>query len=116
MPGKFFNSWLFSVASGETIGFQITLLLTVVVYIEYLQSSIPEFSNLDQTPCLLSYFVILIILLTIAILGKIFRTCIFDNELSYNLHIVPLQRQLLRIQKLFPLGSNNIQMRGKTFQ
>ena len=49
MPGKFTDwmsfTWPLLVASGETIGFQITLLLTVVVYIEYLQSSIPEFSK-----------------------------------------------------------------------
>ena len=31
--------------SGEKMGFQITLLLTVVIYVEYLQDSIPVFET-----------------------------------------------------------------------
>ena len=73
MPGNcWFDSrhnqnYFRSVATGETIGFQVTLLLTVVVYIEYLQGSIPEFSDFDQAPSLLLYCTILKILLTFAI-------------------------------------------------
>ena len=55
------------VDSGETMGFQITLLLTVVVYVEYLQNNIPTFSSIEETPALLQFFVILIILLTLAL-------------------------------------------------
>ena len=49
------------------MGFQITLLLTVVVYVEYLQNNIPTFSTIEETPALLQFFVILIILLTLAL-------------------------------------------------
>ena len=49
------------------MGFQITLLLTVVVYVEYLQNNIPTFSSIEETPALLRFFVILILLLTIAL-------------------------------------------------
>ena len=56
--------------SGEKIGFQITLLLTVVIYIEYLQNNLPVFDSLGQTPKLLIFFVTMIVLLTLSLLGE----------------------------------------------
>ena len=52
------------------MGFQVTLLLTVVIYIDYLQNNIPVFDSIGQTPNLLIYFVVLILLMTLALLGK----------------------------------------------
>lgn len=59
-----------SVESGEKLGFQVTLMLTVVIYIDYLQNNIPVFDSIGQTPNLLVYFVVLILLMTLALLGK----------------------------------------------
>ena len=61
---------VFSVESGEKLGFQVTLLLTVVIYIDYLQNNIPVFDSFSQTPNLLIYFVVLILLMTFSLLGK----------------------------------------------
>ena len=62
----------FLVDSGEKLGFQVTLLLTVVIYIDYLQNNIPVFDSIGQTPNLLIYFVVLILLMTLALLGKFY--------------------------------------------
>ena len=50
------------------MGFQVTLLLTVVVYVEFLQNNIPPFSSIEETPALLKFFVVLIILLTLSLI------------------------------------------------
>ena len=50
------------------MGFQVTLLLTVVVYVEFLQDNIPPFSTIDDTPDLLKFFVVLIFLLALSLL------------------------------------------------
>ena len=55
---------------GEKLGFQVTLLLTVVIYIDYLQNNIPVFDHISQTPNLLLFFVVIILLETLALLGK----------------------------------------------
>ena len=56
--------------AGEKIGYQITLLLTMVIYVEYLQTRVPVFDSLSQTPHLLTYFVVIIILLCLELLSK----------------------------------------------
>merc|ERR1739838_1288584 len=56
------------VESGEKLGFQVTLLLTVVIYIDYLQNNIPVFDSLGKTPNLLLFFVIMILLMTLSLL------------------------------------------------
>ena len=60
------------IEAGEKIGYQITLLLTMVIYVEYLQTRVPVFDSLSQTPHLLTYFVVIIILLCIELLSKSF--------------------------------------------
>ena len=50
------------------MGFQVTLLLTVVVYVEFLQNNIPPFSSIEDTPSLLKFFVVLIILLALSLI------------------------------------------------
>ena len=50
------------------MGFQVTLLLTVVVYVEFLQDNIPPFSTIEDTPDLLKFFVVLIILLALSLI------------------------------------------------
>ena len=59
------------VEAGEKIGYQITLLLTMVIYIEYLQERIPIFDSISSTPHLLAYFILMIIIISISLIGKI---------------------------------------------
>merc|ERR1739838_1230648 len=56
------------VESSEKLGFQVTLLLTVVIYIDYLQNNIPVFDSLGKTPNLLIFFVTMILLMTLSLL------------------------------------------------
>ena len=56
--------------SGEKMGFQVTLLLTVVIYVEYLQDNIPVFSTMADAPYLLQFFVIIIMISATSILGS----------------------------------------------
>merc|ERR1739838_279032 len=56
------------VESGEKLGFQVTLLLTVVIYIDYLQNNIPVFDSVGKTPNLLLFFVVMILLMTLSLL------------------------------------------------
>lgn len=46
-------------ASGEVIGFQITVLLTLVVYLDILSSNVPKFQDLSKSPKMLVMFMIL---------------------------------------------------------
>lgn len=57
------------VDAGEKIGYQITLLLTMVIYIEYLQERVPVFDSVEQTPHLLTYFIFMIIIICLSLLG-----------------------------------------------
>ena len=59
------------VESGEKMGFQVTLLLTVVIYVEYLQNNIPVFDTLEDSPYLLRFFVVMIFLIATSIVGRI---------------------------------------------
>ena len=58
------------VDSGEKMGLQITLMLTVIIYIEYLQVNIPVFDDIGRTPYLLQFFVVVICLMSIALISK----------------------------------------------
>ena len=55
------------------LGFSMTLLLTVFIYIDYLQNNIPVFDSIGKTPNLLTYFVAVILLVTLALLGEILK-------------------------------------------
>ena len=48
----------------------MTLLLAVIIYVEYLQNSLPVFEILGDAPKLLVFYVIMIVLLTFSMLGK----------------------------------------------
>ena len=75
IPGIFQTTFcifqVYSVESGGKLGFSMTLLLTVFIYIDYLQNNIPVFDSIGKTPNLLTYFVAVILLVTLALLGKI---------------------------------------------
>ena len=45
------------IASGETIGFQVTVLLTMVVYLDILSKNVPKFETLARSPTMLIMFV-----------------------------------------------------------
>ena len=49
------------VESGEKMGLQITLLLTLVVYIQILQETLPTFKGYHNSPVILNFFVVTII-------------------------------------------------------
>ena len=49
------------VSSGETIGFQVTMLLTMIVYLDVLSSSVPKFEDVSIAPRLLIMFMIVAI-------------------------------------------------------
>ena len=103
------------IEAGEKIGYQITLLLTMVIYVEYLQTRVPVFDSLSQTPHLLTYFVVIIILLCIELLSKsLFIST--ETQPSYNAHSVSLSCQLLRIEKLFQVRGRDQRCNGKNLQ
>jgi len=47
------------VSSGETIGFQVTMLLTMIVYLDVLSNSVPIFTDMSIAPRLLIMFMII---------------------------------------------------------
>ena len=61
------------------MGLQITVLLTMVIYIETLETRIPVFDSFDNTPMILNYFVVTI--LTIS-------GCMLVTTLTLFLHYV----------------------------
>ena len=50
------------------MGLQITVLLTMVIFVEVLQTNIPVFGFLDKTPVILIYFIVTILLLCFCLL------------------------------------------------
>ena len=56
------------VDAGEKMGLQITVLLADVIYVDILQSTVPIFDSLGNTPLILMFFVVSITLLCICLL------------------------------------------------
>ena len=56
------------VEAGEKMGLQITVLLTMVIYVEVLQSNIPVFDSYGNTPLMLTYFIVTICVICICLL------------------------------------------------
>ena len=48
--------------AGEKIGLQITILLADIIYVDILQSTVPVFDSYNNTPLILNFFIISIIL------------------------------------------------------
>ena len=57
-----------SVDAGEKMGLQITVLLTMVIYVEVLQTNIPVFDAFENTPLILSYFIVTILVICFCLL------------------------------------------------
>lgn len=56
------------VDAGEKMGLQITVLLTMVIYVEVLQTNIPVFDTMGNTPLILSYFIVTILVICFCLL------------------------------------------------
>ena len=50
------------------MGFQITVMLTLVVYIEGLSQNLPIMQNINQAPRLLHFFIVSIVVIAVSIL------------------------------------------------
>jgi len=57
------------VECGEKMGFQVTILLSYVIYIDMLQSSVPVFDSFGSSPLIMQFFVVSSIILCICMLG-----------------------------------------------
>ena len=53
--------------SGEKMGLQITLLLTLVVFIQLLQDEVPVWQLYQNTPKILVYFVVVMVVMSVTI-------------------------------------------------
>ena len=63
--------WLliqFLADAGEKIGLQITILLADIIYVEILQTTVPVFDSYGNTPLILNFFIVSIILNCICLL------------------------------------------------
>ena len=58
---------LLPAVSGEKMGLQITLLLTLVVFIQLLQDEVPVWQLYRNTPKILVYFVVVMITMSVTI-------------------------------------------------
>ena len=56
------------VDAGEKMGLQITVLLADVIYVDILQSTVPVFDSYGNTPLILNFFIVSILLLCICLL------------------------------------------------
>ena len=79
---------LLPVESGEKIGLQITILLTMVIYIDILQQNIPVFDSYGASPLLLDYFIICIISLCLCMLESTLSIFLYHIE-EYDLRNLP---------------------------
>ena len=58
---------LLPAASGEKMGLQITLLLTLVVFIQLLQDEVPVWQLYQNAPKILVYFVVVMVVMSVTI-------------------------------------------------
>lgn len=72
--------------TGEKLGFMMTLLLTVVIYIDYIQTNIPVFGTLRRTPHLLNFFLSVTGLLCFGLVGMFLRRFPFSQISIKSLH------------------------------
>ena len=68
------------VESGEKMGLQITLLLTLVVYIQILQETLPTFRGYHNSPVILNFFVVTIISCCVSILLSTWTLYLYHVE------------------------------------
>ena len=68
--------------TGEKMGLQITVMLTIVIYIDVIQNSIPVYGSIMETPLLLSNFVTTTCLLTACLLVST-RTLFLEHVQLY---------------------------------
>ena len=54
--------------AGEKMGLQITILLADIIYVDILQSTVPVFDSYGNTPLILNFFIVSIILNCICLL------------------------------------------------
>ena len=59
---------VFLADAGEKMGLQITILLADIIYVEILQSTVPVFDSYGNTPLILTFFIVSIILNCICLL------------------------------------------------
>ena len=57
------------VEAGEKMGLQITVLLSDIIYVDILQNTVPVFDTFGNSPLILSFFIVSIVLLTVCLLG-----------------------------------------------
>ena len=55
------------------MNFQITLLLTSFVYLDVITQQIPVFQSVYDTPMILIFFAIVLVIQVVLIVGKLFR-------------------------------------------
>ena len=54
--------------TGEKMGLQITVMLTVITYLNVVQDSVPVFTSSEQSPYILDYFLIATTFLCLSLL------------------------------------------------
>ena len=54
-------TYLFLAECGEKMGFEVTILLALVVYIDVIQDQVPVWSNVEKAPRIIWIFIISII-------------------------------------------------------
>ena len=59
--------------SEQAMNFQITLLLTSFVYLDVITQQIPAVQNFYDAPMILLFFVIILVLQVVLIVGKLFH-------------------------------------------
>ena len=80
-----------SVASGEKLGFQITLLLASYFYFDFFQNQLPPFEKTTDTPMALIFFMVIIINQFGTIIGPFIAFIAFKRSSqfkSYHLRIL----------------------------
>jgi len=51
------------------MGLQITVLLSDIIYVDILQKTVPVFDSFGNSPLILSFFIVSIVMLTVCLLG-----------------------------------------------
>merc|ERR1712176_408264 len=76
----FLGSILIPIASGEKLGFQITLLLSSYIYFDVFQDMLPPFEQTGDTPAALIFFIILIVVQFFTIIVSLWEQRLETND------------------------------------
>ena len=106
------------VEAGEKMGLQITILLADIVYVDVLQSTVPIFDSYGNTPLMLEFFVVSIMLLCMCLLVSTYTLFLYHcaeyEAINFSRTEARISRGIAKFFTIMACGNWNIKVPDNT--